>query len=230
MKPVRKEMNEVYEDKLTSLTQALEGEKKRRKENEDINRKHLQQIQHLEEIIKDCNKECDTIFDQLSTKVNAIPEIIQQAIKPVEKMAAEAVKDCESEKMKRIRVEELLEKVTGERNVFAKENDGLNRCIFNMECKMKELEVNGAYQKDAIEDLKRKLAEQDERYEKCKQQTISFTTVLRKKCDGITKVLRNNFFCKIFPRKVSKKKLKVAAAIEEVEELLQLHAAEIQKF
>ncbi|XP_057296575.1 uncharacterized protein LOC130625485 [Hydractinia symbiolongicarpus] len=151
-------------------------------------------------------------------------------MKPVVKLAAEAAEGCEKEKVKRMEVERVLEKVEGERDALIKKNDGLNRSAFNMECKIKELEVINAYQQDAIEDLKRKVAEMDMKNIQCTEQTKSFATMLRNKCAGITNILRSNFICKIFPRKVSKKKLKVVAAIEEVEELLQLHAAEMQKF
>ncbi|XP_057294013.1 golgin subfamily A member 6-like protein 25 [Hydractinia symbiolongicarpus] len=230
VEPVKMEINEAYEDKLTTLSQAIQKEQKLRQESEETAKKHLEKIQHLEKIIEDCKKKCDTTFDQLSTKANAIPEMIQEAIKPMVKMATDAVEQQEREKRRRIQVEELLEKVRHENDVLTKEKDELNRCAFNMECKIKELEVINAYQKDAVEDLKRKMAEQNEQYSQYKRQIKSFATVIRSKFDGITKILHKNFICKIFPRKVSKKKLRVVAAIEKVEELLQLHVAEIQNF
>lgn len=58
-------------------------------------------MQRLEVIINDCNKECDTTFDQLGAKANAMPEMIQEAIKPLVKMATDAVEERKREKPKR---------------------------------------------------------------------------------------------------------------------------------
>lgn len=79
-------------------------------------------------------------------------------------MAAKAVEDCEREKAKTVKVEELMEKVKGERDVLTKEKDGLSRCVFDKYCKIKELEVLNVYQQDAVEDLKSKIAEQNEQH------------------------------------------------------------------
>lgn len=98
------------------------------------------------------------------------------------------------EQAKRIKADELLEKVKDKHNVLAKEKDELNRGVFYMECKIKELEVINAYQKDAIKDLRRRPAAKDKQYTQCKMQTKGFATVLRNKFDGFFSELLSYIF------------------------------------